>query len=99
MFSTKSITVLVYVTEMPNPKYHLNSESQFADDSGLWAETLIATLAAHRLQEDLDAEAEWCANWIMKLNPEKNKWILFFRLLKQTLAEPALFRTFLMQNS
>ena len=84
---------------MPNPKHYLNTESQFADDSGLWARSLKATLVAHRLQEDLDAEEEWGAIWKMNLNnPEKTKWILFSRLLKETLAEPV-FRTFLVQNS
>ena len=93
-FSTKCVTVFVYVNDMPNPKHHLNTESQFADDSGLWDRSLKATLVTHRLQEDLDAEEEWGAIWKMNLNnPEKTKWILFSRLPKEILAE-ALFSYF-----
>ena len=62
---------LIYVNDMPDPKHHLNSKSQFADDTGLWARSKKASLAASRLQRDLDALAEWCAKWRMKLNPEK----------------------------
>ena len=58
---------LVYVNDMPDPKHHLNSKSQFADDTGLWARSKKATLAAHRLQGDLDAVAEWCTIWRTKL--------------------------------
>ena len=54
----QSILFLVYVSDMPDPTHHLNSTSQFADDTGLLAKSKIATLAAHGLQEDLDALAE-----------------------------------------
>ena len=28
---------LIYLNDMPDPKHHQNSKSQFADDTGLWA--------------------------------------------------------------
>ena len=28
---------LIYLKDMPNPKHHLNSKIQFADDTGIWA--------------------------------------------------------------
>ena len=31
------LLLLSYVNDMPDPKHHLNSKSQFADDTGLWA--------------------------------------------------------------
>ena len=61
---------LVYVNDMPDPKHHLNSKFQFTDDTGLWARSKKASLAANRLQEDLDALAKWCTKWRIKLNPE-----------------------------
>ena len=50
-----------------------------------------AYLAAKRLQRDLDALAEWCAKWRIKLNHEKTKLIMFSRTLKETANKPALF--------
>ena len=32
-----SLLFLIYANDMPDPKQHLNSKSQFADDTGLWA--------------------------------------------------------------
>ena len=52
---------LIYVNGMPDPRHHLNSKSQFAGDTGLWAISKKASLSANRLQMDLDALAEWCA--------------------------------------
>ena len=52
---------LIYVKDTPDPKPHLNSESQFPDNTGLWDRSKKAFLAANRLQRDLDALAEWCA--------------------------------------
>ena len=86
-----SLLFLIYVKDMPDPKHHLNSKSQFADETGLWARSKIASLAANRLLRDLDALAEWCVKWRIKLNPEKNKLIVFFRTLKETANKPALF--------
>ena len=82
---------LIYVNEMPDPKHYLNSKSQFADDTGLWARSKKASLAANRLPRDLDALAEWCTKWRIKLNPEKTKIIMFSRTLKETPNKPALF--------
>ena len=76
---------------MPDPKHHLNSKSQFADDTGLWARSKKASLAADRLQRDLDTLAEWCAKWRMKLNHKKPKLIMFSRTPKETANKPALF--------
>ena len=76
---------------MPDPKYHLNSESQFADDIGLWAGSKKASLAANRLQRDLDALVEWCAKCMIKLNPEITKLIMFSRTLREAANKPALF--------
>ena len=82
---------LIYVSDMPDPKHHLNSKSQFADDTGLWARSKKASLAANRLQRNLDALWEWCTKWRIKLNPEKTKLIMFSRTLKETVNKPALF--------
>ena len=82
---------LIYVNDMPDPKHHLNSKSQFANDTGLWAISKKAYLAADRLQRDLDALAEWCAKWKIKPNPEKTKLIMFSMTLKETANKPALF--------
>ena len=66
---------LIYVNDMPDPKHHLNSKSQFADDAGLWAGSKKASVAANRLQRNLqlDALVEWCPKWRIKLNHEKNQ--------------------------
>ena len=82
---------LIYVNDMPDPKHPLNSKFQFANDTGLWATSKKASLAANRLQRDLDALAEWCTKWRMKLNPEKTKLIMFSRTLKETANKPTLF--------
>ena len=58
---------------MPDPKHHLNFKFQFADDTGLWSRSKKASVAANRLQRDMDALAEWCTKWRIKLNPEKNQ--------------------------
>ena len=61
---------LIYVDDMPDSKHHLNFKSEFVDDTGLWARSKEASLAANRLQRDLDALAEWCTKWRIKLNPD-----------------------------
>ena len=76
---------------MPVSKHHLNFKSKFADDTSLWAGSKKASLTANRLQRDLDALAEWCAKWRIKLNHEKTKLIMFSRTLKETANKPALF--------
>ena len=58
---------------MPNPTHHQTNKSQFADDAGQWAVSKNVDLAAEYLQRDLDKLARWCANWRIKLNPEKRK--------------------------
>ena len=63
---------LIYVSDMPDPKHHLNSKSQFADDTGLWTRIKKESPVAERLQSSLDALAKWCAKWRIKLNPRKN---------------------------
>ena len=82
---------LIYVSDISDPKHYLNSKSQFVDDTGLWAGSKKAFLAANRLQRDLDVLAEWSTKWRIKLNPEKNKFIMFSRALKETANKPALF--------
>ena len=62
---------------MPNPRHHQTNKSQFADDSGQWAVSKNIDLAVEYLQRDLDKLARWCAKWRIKLNPEKNKIIIF----------------------
>ena len=47
-------------------------------------------LAAEYLQRDLDKLARWCAKWVMKLNPEKTKVIIFSKSQTAIRAEPAL---------
>ena len=59
---------LIYVNDMPDPKHHLNSKSQFADDIGLWAGSKKASPAANRLQR---TEMHWrsCAPMEDKTEP------------------------------
>ena len=68
---------LIYVNDMPNPTHHQTNKSQFADDAGQWAVSKNIDLAAEYLQRDLDKLARWFAKWIIKLNPEKPKAIIF----------------------
>ena len=82
---------LIQVNDMPDPKHHLNSKSQFADDTSLWARSKKASLAANRLQRDLDALTGWCTKWRIILDPERTKLIMFSRTLKETANKPALF--------
>ena len=63
---------LIYINDMPDPKHHLNSKSQFADDTGLWDRSIKASLEANRLQRP-GCISGVCARWRIKLNPEKNQ--------------------------
>ena len=42
------VLFLIYVNDMSDLKHHLNSKSQFADDTGQWAGSKKASLAANR---------------------------------------------------
>ena len=75
---------------MPNPTHHQINKSQFADDAGQWAVSKNIDLASEYLQRDLDKLARWCAKWRIKLNPEKNKVIIFSKSQIAIRAEPAL---------
>ena len=81
---------LIYVNDMPNPTHHQTNKSQFVDDAGQWAVRKIIDLAAEYLQRDLDKLARWCAEWRIKLNPEKTKVIIFSKSRSAIRAEPAL---------
>ena len=70
---------LIYVNDLPAPHHNQNSLSQFADDTAQWAFSLNVRFAAKLLQQDLLKLAMWCAKWIIKLNPEKTKVIIFSR--------------------
>ena len=63
----------------PTPHHKQNSFSQFADDTAQWAFCLNVRFAAKFLQQDLLNLAVWCAKRRIKLNPEKNKVIIFCR--------------------
>ena len=76
---------------MPNPTHHHQTKkSQFADDAGQWVVSKNIDLAAEYLQRDLDKLARWCAKWRIKLNPEKNKVIIFSKSKTAIRAESAL---------
>ena len=75
---------------MPNPTHHQTNKSQFADDAGQWAASKNIDLAVEYLQRDLDKLARWCAIWIIKLNREKTKIIIFSKSRSPIRAEPAL---------
>ena len=64
-----------------------NSLSQFADDTAQWSYSLNVRNAANLLQQDLLKLAMWCAKWRIKLNPEKNKVIIFSRSMLARKAE------------
>ena len=78
---------LIYVNDLPPPHHKQNSLSQFADDTAQWAFSLIVRHAANLLQQDLLKLAMWCANWRIKLNPEKTKVIIFSRSILARKAE------------
>ena len=81
---------LIYVNDTPNPTHHQINKSQFADDAGQWAVSKNIDLAAEYLQRDLDELARWCAKWRIKLNPGKNKVIIFSNSRSAIRAEPTL---------
>ena len=62
---------LICVNDLPKPHHRQNSESQYADDTALWAASRNGHIAAKLLQKDLRKLAKWCAKWRIKLNPEK----------------------------
>ena len=62
---------LIYVNDLPKPHHRQNSNSQFADDTALWAASKNKQFAAKLLRKDLRKLAKWCAKWRIKLNPEK----------------------------
>ena len=71
---------------MPNPTHHqTNNKSQFADDGGQWALSKNIDLTAEYLQRDLDKLCQM----ENKLNPEKNKVIIFSKSSTAIRAEPA----------
>ena len=80
----------IYVNDMRNPSHHQTNKLQFADDAGQWAVSKNIDLAAEYLQRDLDKLARWCAKWRIKLNPEKNKVIIFSKSQTAIRAKPAL---------
>ena len=73
---------------MPTPTHHQTNKSQFADDAGQWAVSKNIDLAVEYLQRNLDNLARWCAEWRIKLNPEKTKVIIFFKSRSAIWAEP-----------
>ena len=81
---------LTYVNDLPKPHHRQNSKSQFADDTALWAAGKNVQFAAKLLQKDLRKLAKWCAKWRIKLNPEKNKVIIFSRSYLAEKPEPTL---------
>ena len=81
---------LIYVNNMPNPSHHQTNNSQVADDAGQWAVSKNTSLAAEYMQRNLDKLARWCANWRIKLNPEKTKVIIFSKSQSAIRAGPAL---------
>ena len=81
---------LIYVNELPNPHHRQNSTSQFADDTALWAASKNVQFAAQLLRKDLRKLAKWCAQWRIKLNPEKTKVIIFSRSPLTIKSEPVL---------
>ena len=78
------------VNDLPNPHHRQNSKSQFADDTALWAASKNVQFAAKLLPRDLRKLAKWCAKWKIKLNPEKQKVIIFSRSPLARKSEPVL---------
>ena len=68
---------LIYVNDLPTPHHKQNSLSLFADDTAQWAFSLNVSFAGKLLQQGLMNLAKRCAKWRIKLNPEKNKVIIF----------------------
>ena len=60
---------LIYVNDLPKPHHRQNSESQFADDTALWAASNNVEFAAKCLHKGLRKLAKWCAKWRIKLSP------------------------------
>ena len=66
------------------------TQSQFADDTALWAASKNVQFASKLLRKDLRKLAKWCAKWRIKLNPEKTKVIIFSRSSLARNSEPIL---------
>ena len=78
-FFPSPLLFLIYVKDLPTPHHKQNSLSQFTDDTAQWAFSLNAHIATRCLKQDLLNLAMWCAKWIIKLNLEKTKVIIFSR--------------------
>ena len=52
---------LIYVNDLPNSHHRQNVESQFADDTALWAASKNVQFAAKHLRKDLRKLAKWYA--------------------------------------
>ena len=81
---------LIYVNDLPKPHHRQNSKSEFADDTALWAASKDVQFAAKLLRKDLRKLAKWCAQFRIKLNPEKTKVIIFSRSSLARNSEPVL---------
>ena len=84
------LSFLIHVNDLPTPHHKQNSLSQFVDDTAQWAFSLNVRFAAKVLQQNLLNLAMWCAEWRIKLNPEKNKVIIFSRSVLARKTEPSL---------
>ena len=64
--------------DLPTPHAPQTKLSKFADDTTQWTFSLNVRFAAKFLQQDLLNLAMWCS---IKLNPQKNKVIIFSRFI------------------
>ena len=82
---------LVYVNDLPKPHHRQNQKSQFADDLLYGLLVKMYNLQQNVcVRTDLRKLAKWCAKRRIKLNPEKNKVIIFSRSSLARNSEPIL---------
>ena len=77
--SLSPLLYILFANDMPIPPPLSSAQSQYADDLAIWATCSNSRRAAALLQLRLDAIAQWCNKWRVKLNPAKTELIYFSR--------------------
>jgi ribonucleases P/MRP protein subunit RPP40 len=70
------VLYLIFVNDFPLRPTQWEQHSQFADDIGLFAISQSVTVAARRLQDQLNRVGHWCGSNMTALNVEKTQLLL-----------------------
>jgi hypothetical protein len=71
----------LYINDIPpTPGVHL---ALFADDTCIYATDCKESYVLRKLQRRLNAMAEWCEKWNIKINEAKTRAVYFSKRLKQ----------------